>query len=917
MLDDTRLPALLVFATVLFATSAVHAQSAPKQPSRSGADGAATGSGAPVAQVQSVAAPAAAPDATGDTGDQLQEVVVTGTLLRGIAPTGTNLISVGQPDIQASGAVSTNDLVAKIPQLSTFNTVPTGTANFGQPIIQTNIRGLGASGGTTTLTLLDGHRLVGAGILQTYADPSIIPPGVIEKVEVVPDGGSAIYGSDAIGGVVNFITRKHFEGVEVTGRYGHADDFNTADTNITAGHDWGSGSALISYAYAWHDDVLGIERGYYTNNLTAHGGPDNRATNCYPATIVANRVSYALPGLVPNTQNRCDQTDYTDIFPREQRQSVFATLNQTLSDSLSLTVQAYWSLRNTETADRNTQVLGASGTINSTNPYFQSVAGETSQTVDFAFDPAFGRSFHDPAKFASYGVTPTLTWNLPGDWQLRAMANYGRSTNETQEYLLNTSAINAGLAGTTVQTALNPYNVSATTPAVLAGIRDDRNLSDAWQEMRELRVVADGTLLTLPGGNMKLAVGSEYHYENVSPYLLDGPSSSPTTVRDYASRNIKSAYGEVFVPFIGKENALPGVQALELSASGRYDKYTDVGSTTNPKFGLNYRPITDLLIRGTWGKSFHAASLEDEGNTVDTRITLIPVSPFRVAGSPFSDFLRPTLFISGGSDLKPERATTWSLGGDWTPQSVDGLRLSATYYNVYYYNAIGLGQFFLGAPYFADPNNARFYILNPTQAQVQAEAAGIRIDNFPSIASVYSSGAAPYVLFDARRYNLGTIKQSGIDFDESYRYRSGFGVWTAEIAGSYTLQRETQSVINSPFVDNLANGTPKLHFSASLGWQLGGFGARATAYYSGGYPVLGLEPQTRVASFMPIDFFLNYDFSGGGVLKDTSLLLNLENAFNRAPPYYNANPGVPTTGAGAVSTYGRLISVGFRKKFGG
>jgi iron complex outermembrane recepter protein len=290
------------------------------------------------------------------------------------------------------------------------------------------------------------------------------------------------------------------------------------------------------------------------------------------------------------------------------------------------------------------------------------------------------------------------------------------------------------------------------------------------------------------------------------------------------------------------------------------------------------------------------------------------VSPFRAAGSPFiPDFLRPTLFISGGTNLKPERATTWSLGGDWTPQAVPGLRLSGTYYNVNYTDAISVGAFFRGAPYFSDPNNGSLYILSPTQAQVTAEAAGIRLDNFPSIASVYANGVVPYALFDVRRYNLGAIKQNGIDFDGSYRYPSGFGVWSGEVAGSYTLERETQGVPNSPFVNNLDNGTAKLHFSTSLGWQLGGFGARATAYYSGGYPVLGLSPQTRVAAFMPIDFFLNYDFaSEKGVLKDASLLLNIENAFNRAPPFYNANPGVANG-----STYGRLISVGFRKKFGG
>ncbi|RRN60647.1 TonB-dependent receptor plug domain-containing protein, partial [Caulobacter sp. 602-1] len=94
---------------------------------------------------------------------------------------------------------------------------PAVSASFGQPIAQTNLRGLGASGGTPPLVLLNGHRVVGAGILQTYVDPTVIPPGIIDRVEVIPDGGSSIYGSDAIGGVVNLITRKRDTGAEASG----------------------------------------------------------------------------------------------------------------------------------------------------------------------------------------------------------------------------------------------------------------------------------------------------------------------------------------------------------------------------------------------------------------------------------------------------------------------------------------------------------------------------------------------------------------------------------------------------------------------------------------------------------------------------------------------------------------------------
>ncbi len=153
------------------------------------------------------------------------DIVVTGTLLRGVAPTGTNLVGVTREDVLVSGAANANDLLASIPQVGNFMTQPVGTGQFGAPLVRPNIRNLGSSGGATTLVLMNGHRLVGAGILQTTADPSIIPPDVIERVEVVPDGGSAIYGSDAIGGVINFITRKSFNGIGANARYGFAEDY--------------------------------------------------------------------------------------------------------------------------------------------------------------------------------------------------------------------------------------------------------------------------------------------------------------------------------------------------------------------------------------------------------------------------------------------------------------------------------------------------------------------------------------------------------------------------------------------------------------------------------------------------------------------------------------------------------------------
>ena len=236
------------------------------------------------------------------------DIVVTGTLLRGVAPVGTNVLGVSRQEILESGAASANDLLATIPQVGNFGTVPVGSGSFALPIVRPNIRNLAASGGSSTLVLLNGHRMVGAGVLQTSVDPSILPPDVIDRLEIVPDGGSAIYGSDAIGGVINFITRSRFNGIAVNARYGFADDYQTVDGSVTAGRDWGSGSLLATYAYAWHDNIQNRDRAYTAADHTGRGGTDFRSTVCAKGnfTDLFTGVPFAGPGLTPGSVNKCD-----------------------------------------------------------------------------------------------------------------------------------------------------------------------------------------------------------------------------------------------------------------------------------------------------------------------------------------------------------------------------------------------------------------------------------------------------------------------------------------------------------------------------------------------------------------------------------------------------------------------------------
>jgi len=853
--------------------------------------------------------------ATGDAGTQ--DIIITGTLLRGIAPTGTNVIGISRDAITTTGAQSTNAILARIPQnTTTFNRLPTPSADSSVTVVTPNLRGLGTSGSPTTLVLVNGFRAVGSGLLQTAADPDSIPPGILDRVDVIPDGGSSIYGSDAIGGVINFITRRRFNGLEVSGRYGFADNYYSADATATAGKDWGSGSLVLSYAFAKHDALFGRDRSYINSDQTSRGGADNRVLTCSPGNVAVGNANYALPALTAGT-NRCDPASNTTFYPSEERHSAYGSLTQKLNDDVEFNLTAYYSQRHNQSygagAFAGDGLAPSAGTITSTNPYFRSIAGETSQTVSFTFagvaPSPIGQSF---TNIHSYGATPSFNIKLGGGWQLRASANVGRSDSSNSTFAINQGAVSTGLAGTTAATALNPYNLAASGATALARVYDYRNDISATQELAEGRLVADGELLTLPGGSIRLAAGYEHHYENLDQTNFVGAQATPSlNNRGYQSRSVNSVFGEAFVPIFGTDNAIGGIQSLDLSASVRYDRYNDVGGTTNPKFGVNYRPFGGLKIRGNWGTSFHAPSLSDGGGAVDTRYQVLAFSPFRQQGSPITDLFRPTVLIAGGNPaLRPETAHTWSAGADLTPSFVPGLTISGTYFNVDFKNAIAVTPFYAGAGFFSNAAYNNSYIINPTLAQLQAFGGNIPVDGGGTLADLYANGRSPYAVLSARRANLNSVKVSGIDFNVAYNRDTGFGSINAGVAGTYTLNRKSQAGPGAVFVNDLRNGNPNLNFLASLGGKVGPLSAQVSAAYTDSFAILGSATQTRVKSFTAANAFLSLDLGTSGVLNDTALTLNVDNIFDKDPPYSS----LISTGA-AFTNIGRLVTFGVRKKF--
>ena len=833
------------------------------------------------------------------------DIVVTGTLIRGVAPVGTNVVGLTRSDVLSTGATNSNELLGQVPQVSnTFNATPAANGDIAAPIIRPNIRNLSNGGGQTTLVLLNGHRLPNLGIVQTAPDPASIAVSAIERVEVVPDGGSSIYGSDAIGGVINFITRKRMNGLEINATYGIGDDYWTYDINGAAGKDWGSGGFIVAYEYSRHSNILGRDRDYVSQ--FRDGGSDFRSNQCSPGTVTAGGVNYALPSRTPGT-NLCDTSDFGSIFPRESKHNVFVSLTQDLNDWLKFDIEGFYANRVTRTSLAQSR---STGSINSTNPYFRSIAGETTQSVSFAYDSVFGNERGTRSQIEAFGITPAFTAKLGGDWQLRVQGNVGQGYTNIREQVIDTTAEAAALAGTTTATALNPYDLSQTNPTVLAGIRNYENYADSVQELAEGRAVVDGTLFALPGGAVHAALGAEYHHESFDGLSIGAPiGQGQFTPRTFASRNVKSVFGEIVVPIFGADNGFAGMRRLDVSASARYDSYSDVGNTTNPKFGITWKPIDSLTIRGNYGTSFNAPSLADSTGATDTRAQVFQSSPWVSATAAPGDAQRRTILIAGGNpDLTPQKANTYSIGADFKPAFVPGLTIAATYFNVHFTNQIGLVPFFNPSQIYL-PAYTDFVTLNPTLAQAQALLGGFRLDGTPTIEALYANGQSPYVIVDARRNNLGSTDVDGIDFNVAFNRQTGFGAINASIGGTYTLNRTSEPLPGADIIDELASGTSRLSFIGAVGGTVGRLTGRAQVTHSQGYDV-DLANQDRIGSYDVIDLYFAYDLGTFGFGKGASLTLNVDNVLDTDPPVANTSAGY-ANGA----TLGRVATVGVRTAF--
>lgn len=871
-----------------------------------------------------IAAPAFAQDAS-ETDNTNDEIIVTGTLIRGIAPGGSQAIDVNQDMIQATGAVNTSDLIAAIPQAGSFmaQLAVRSAFNISLTVNRPTLRYLGNTSSSTnsTLMLVDGHRLPGMGIQQSSPDLDAIAPSAIERVEIVTDGGSSTYGSDAVGGVMNFITRKRFDGVEVKGSYGFADDYNVYNASVIAGHTWGGLSAYVTYDYTKRDALLGLDREWsqsrdWVNDVGADSGC---AVANVRATVAGVTTTYALPGLTPGLGNRCDNSEFASLYSPEVKHTAFASLVYDQGGPISGSVKAYYVNRDNDSVGGPLVANGI--TVPSTSPFFIPLPGApTTESFLFNFSPVFGNSVRANTSLESYGITPSVKWDIGGGWQANALYNFGVGKAGFIGDLINLAPISAAAAAGT----FNPADLNAATNAATLAVAKDWFLYGRGKhDLHNARMVLDGPLFALPGGDVRAAVGVEYMYEKIQQSFTRGATAAQiATLTDrVASRNVKSVFGEVNLPLLGEGS---GIHSLSVTASGRYDDYSDFGSTFNPKIGVNFAPVEWVRLRGNWGKAFQAPGISTiaEGAAPSFSALTIATRPYVTPTVPVG--AKTHILTLGGTKLplQPQKATTWSLGLDIRRPELAGLAAGMTYYNIDFDGAISIVPIFQPTLFYPQfPNNYATYNQGADALQAYFDKlAAEGATNASNILSQLPNGdlSAVYAIMDSRTQNLARVKTSGLDFYVRARQETGFGDVFADISGSYILTYKQQSNQAALLVSTLGTDTTKLRLTTTVGTNVGDLRAQVSWYHSQGYniapTVLNLQ-QDHVASFNLFNLFFQYTVPGeSAIAKDLVLSLNIDNVLDESPPLFRGF-GNGQFGTANGFTLGRFVRLGVTKRF--
>ena len=860
---------------------------------------------------------------------QLDDVIVTGTLLRGAGDGPSPVVVVTREAIDQRGFASVAEALAALPQnfAGTANeaTLPSGTdlsgvnASYASGL---NLRGLGSD---ATLVLVNGRRLAGSGAKADFADISTIPTAAVERVEVLLDGASAIYGSDAVGGVVNIILKTDFEGAETRLRVGGVADGPAGEYGFgqTLGGRWSSGSGLISYEYLDREALPASERPRAGNaDLRPFGGTDRRTYYSSPGTIVGYDPAlgaYAPLFAIPQTEGPLAPGDFrpgeanlenhlagTNVLGRQTRHSLFAAMNQTFG-GVTVSGDLRYGRRDFDTrSGAATAIL----TVDSRNPYFVSPIGAAQHEIAYSFRNDIGNT-RSSGRVEAIGASLGAEMEIGQGWRASGYLAYARdaSENHTSNQINSLFLSEAlGRSADDPQTAysaardgyFNPFGSGDNPQSVTGIIGSGRTRVDLEAEVATANLQLDGDLILLPAGPLRLATGVAARRETQGQGgEIFTYSSSPLPRASRSSeRDVAAAFLEMRAPVFGAAFRRPGFERLEVSFAVRLEDYDDIGSTTNPKIGLLWSPAPDLLARVSYGTSFRAPALVELTEGAINAPTVLPDGAGQTV----------TMIQYGGNpDLRPEEAVSWTAGLEYRPARLPGLRLAADWFQVSYDGRIG-------RPALDNVFNA---LNDPTlSAFVQRVAPGQNGDDRALIEGLVNDpitldgGLFPVeaygAVLDARYVNTSALEVEGVDLNGSYRLTRGDDTFSVTAAGSWLLRYDTRATPTSAFAERLNTPNNPIDFRGrlALDWTRGAWSAGAAMNYVDGYRSLEGD---AIDSFRTADLRIGYE-PERGPLAGAAVSLSVRNLLNEDPPFYDAPQGIAYDAANA-DVLGRFVAL--------
>ena len=879
----------------------------------------------------------AQPGGAGTDGVLLEEVMVTGTRIKGLDLKGAaQAVQVDRTGILESGAENLGELMQDLTVtgggVGTFTTSTAGALSGDTPVgsASVSLRGLGTG---STLTLINGRRATVSSFANgqaSFIDINSIPTSAVERVEVLLSGASASYGADAVAGVVNYVLRQDFEGLELSASYGDA----TAGTdesrwNANALFGWGNDRhhfmALVDYFE--RKPLFDRERKITRNSIR----PSQQGF--YPSF---NDLFFMFYDQTEEpADGGCDADDfgfgnfgeYCEVNINEFTAVLdeYRSIGGMLTYQFDISDRVRWFnefiYQETDSNGTSSPANFSRAPVDPENPYWpQALIDDMVEEGSFGglneWSDYFGYPIYAWGKFPepravnrtseSMRLVSGIDFDLTDDWNLESAFTYGRNESEQNGIsglVISQAFYDANLGNVcTDGTRVNRWDVDLVRPdAFYVGETcEDLGKTTLWynpfggqaeqaagidelirtranrrgkSELFALDATASGPLFDFRGRAVSSAIGAEWRRESVR----DVPSGvavattfNPEPVLGFSSTSA-DAERDQWAAFM--EVFWPLTDSLELQLAGRYDHYDSFGGDFNPKVAFRFQPLESLIIRGNFSTSFRAPSLAQVGAgtllssyTVDCSAT--PEACDGDAGADGESLLSEDV---ANDDLEPETAETWGFGFLWSPtRRID---FSVDYWNISYEDVIGIDE----DDFIRRALAGGYPVVG--EGQLPTGTPGLEVD----------SGFVIDAHFELT--NLGFLDTSGIDFTFSQSIDAGPGTLTLLADATYLLEYERQSSAASPVIDEVGEyGYPEWYVNAKARYSWNKWTGSLGLRYVDGYKddpapstldALGLPRDTvlYVDSWTVFDLNLSYDFTDNSFLS-----LNVRNLFDKDPP---------------------------------